>query len=262
MVLAANKLLDAAHFDQTTDSEQRHNVAAAGAPLERYGVYGEMSLSGMAELLLHPAIRPAIARDHPRFVDYGSGSGRLLLGVAAMHEWESCAGVEAIEGLHAIACASAARARATGILSSGTVVSLHGNGLPHKAPAAGMIAKADLCFMYSTAFPSEDALRLPEVSASLASTMKKGSVAVTTDTFLVGDRFKFAPPLVLAKGAGGEPIQCFVWRVIGEPAPSYETAYSDVMARWMGDDPCEHNEEACEAIFEALEAMEDDDDKC
>ena len=236
-------------------------MAAAGAPLERYGVYGEMSFSGMAELLLHPAVHPVVARDRPRFVDYGSGSGRLLLGVAAMHEWESCAGVEAIAGLHAIASASAARAETTGLLPPGIVASLHGSGLPHEAPAAGVIAKADLCFMYSTAFPSEDALRLPEVSASLASTMKEGSVVVTTDTFLVGDHFRFAPPLVLAKGAGGEPIQCFVWRVTREPAPSYDTAYSEVMARWMGDDPCEHNEKACEAIFEALEAMEEDDDK-
>ena len=40
-----------------------------------------------------------------------------------------------------------------------------------------------------------------------------------------------------SKGRGrcDEPIQCFVWRVTREPAPSYDTAYSEVMARWMGD---------------------------
>ena len=128
------------------------------------------------------------------------------------------------------------------------------DGLPHEIPE--VMAAADICFMYSTAFPtSEDGLRLPEMSASLASALKEGSLVITTDTFLVGSRFRFEGHKMV-EGDEGERLQCFVWRIIGQPSPSYDDAYAEVLAQWMGDDALTQDEKLCEALEAALSDLQ------
>jgi hypothetical protein len=197
MVSSAEHILEVARFDVRIDSDQRFTVAATAAgtaAVETLGVYGEMPLLAIARILQHPAAAALAAQPDARFVDFGSGAGRLLLGVAAMGEWESVAGVEAIDGLHALALASIAIAEAEGALLSGVATSLHASGLPHEGEAGHLMAKADIVFMYSTAFPSEDGLRLPEISASLAALMPDGSLVVTTDKLLVRPAHALASP--------------------------------------------------------------------
>lgn len=44
----------------------------------------QFPLRAIAELLLHPSVSDTARREGARFVEYGSGAGRLVLGVAAM----------------------------------------------------------------------------------------------------------------------------------------------------------------------------------
>ena len=253
-VAAAKNMLHASGFDESAEGESsRWSMLDSAAQLQ-YGVHGEMPLVGIAQVLLQPAVRAVCtASPSPSFVDFGSGAGRLLLGVAAMAEWESYVGIEAVEALHAIACASIDSAEASNALDHGMVTSLHAGGLPHEAPAFEVMATADCVFMYSTAFPSEDGLRLPELSASLACVLKEDSIVVTTDSFLIGERFKFEE-LVPVQGPHSSPIHCFVWRVVGAPEPSYDATYDVVMGQWMGSDPAERNEGAYVAMLKELQA--------
>ena len=255
MVNAAERLLDAAGFDNTADGEtKRWSLLGPQAQLS-YGVYGEMPLRAMARVLLQPTVRAVTTeRSAPRFVDFGSGGGRLLLGVAAMDRWESCAGIEAVPELHGIASEAILRAEATEALPPGAVLSLHSSGLPHEVPASQeVLSKADCVFMYSTAFPSEDGLRHPELSASLATMLKESSVVVTTDAFLLGERFEF-DELVPVQDAYGSPIHCFVWRVIGDPESCYDAAYAELVDQWMPSHPAERSLAPYEAMLSELEA--------
>lgn len=247
MVSAANSLLARARFDSVANIDQRASAfAASGAPLDLYGIYGEMGLRAIADVLLLPSVRERTGPTR-RFVDFGSGSGRLILGVAAMAEWEACTGIEAVTGLHAIACECIDSAEANEAIPPGLVTSVLADGLPH-VDSPAVMAAADVCFMYSTAFPTaDDGLRLPEMSASLATVMKEGSLVVTTDTLLVGRRFAF-DTLKPVKGEDGDRLNCFVWRVTGAPAPSYNDAYAEVQAHWLGDDALAENDALCEAL--------------
>ena len=57
---------------------------------------------------------------------------------------------------------------------------------------------------------------MPELSATLAATLPAGSVAVTTDKWLVGDRFSFLDLLVVdGTEATDEQINVFLWSVQG-----------------------------------------------
>ena len=248
MVRAAEALLQSAEFEEIMDSTARFTVAAesADADAERLGVYGEMPLSSIAEVLEHPVVRRYLPSDgSATFVDYGSGTGRLLLGTAAMHNWRSAVGIEAIEALHAIASEAVRKVEASKAIAAGVVRSVHATAsslLPHEdASVAAALAECDLLFMYSTAFPAEDGLRLPELSASLACTLPAGSLVVTTDKFLVGDRFVFEA-LVPLLGENNERIHGLIWRVTGPPpAPAaadrgYAVELGDVHARFMGED--------------------------
>ena len=266
IVGAAEHVLERSSFDQSVGRDQRFAIAAGASDLdtEELGVYGEMPLRGMAEVLQHPHISQVLSHSvghgGPRIVDFGSGAGRLLLGVAAMRpDWASVIGVEALESLHAVAYAAIESAESAGALRPGVASSVHASVLPHEAPTSEALAEADICFMYSTAFPSEDGLRLPELSASLACVMRDGAIVVTTDKFLVGPRFAFEA-LLPVEGAEGEPIHAFVWRVQGAPAESYDAALQEVAADWMGEDACAQNPEACEALLAALGEFVDDEE--
>lgn len=252
LAAAADALLGSVRFDDTVGRDERFTVAANEAEEDAHGAYGEMPFLGMAEILSHPIIHGLQPRRN--FVDFGSGSGRLVLGVAAMDGlFESVVGVEALEGLHAIACSSIQSAADTGAVAPEWVRSIRSaTPFPHADPAvAAALRSADVCFMYSTAFPSEDGLRLPQLSASLACLLKEGCVVVTTDKFLVGDRYQFEA-LLPVTGADGEQICAFFWRVGLPPADSYDAALEDVETRWMGEDACEDNPEACEALLAAI----------
>lgn len=265
MVQKAERLLQRSQFDQQAGHDERFALAA-GAPdldTEELGVYGEMPLRGVAELLQHPRVAEVLdgAADGPRFVDFGSGAGRLLLGVAGMRDrWASVAGVEALENLHAVAHAAIENAESSGAISPGIVQSVHAGVLPHETPTSEVLRAADVCFMYSTAFPSDDGLRLPELSASLACVMRDGSVVITTDKFLVGPRFTFEA-LLPVEGSAGEAIHAFVWRVSGPQADSYDEELHTVLSDWMGEDACAQNPKACEALLAALGDGGDDDDE-
>ena len=132
-------------FDDTTGRDHRFAIAtqAPDGDLDELGVYGEFPLPAITEALNHPA-----ARSKNSFVDFGSGAGRLLLGVAGMRDWVSVIGVEALEGLHAIASEAIAAAETAAAIRPGVVRSIHARGLPHESPMANALEACDVCFMY------------------------------------------------------------------------------------------------------------------
>ena len=95
---------------------------------------------------------------------------------------------------------------------------------------------------------------MPELSATLAATLTAGSVAVTTDKWLVGDRFSFLDLLVVdGTEATDEPINVFLWSVQGAPQKGGQAAaLEDINARWMGEDACADDPDACAALMSAL----------
>ena len=135
MVAGAQKVLEHAKLEETLGKDQRFAVAARSADKNDavLGVYGEFPLRAVAEVLEHPAVAASTS-----FVDFGSGAGRLLLGVSGMREWRSCVGVEALQGLHAIADKAIATAEADAAIEAGTVRAVHAGGLPHLGPAADL----------------------------------------------------------------------------------------------------------------------------
>ena len=264
MVLRAETALHSTNFD-AVDQRMRFTVAAHApdANEDTQGVYGEMPLRGMAEILQHPAVADILSEspDHGRFVDFGSGSGRLLLGVASMLDWSSVIGIEAIESLHKIASQASNALAETDATKDGITKSIHvRSAWPHEDDAASdALEQCDVCFMYSTAFPcAEDGLRLPELSASLSCLLREGSVVVTTDKFLIGERFRFEA-LIPVLGDEGERIHVFIWTVVGPPHKGgYDSALDDVYGRFMDEDPCALNEAACEALLKQLALDEGD----
>ena len=258
MVAAADKLLELGTIEQFASRWQRFSIAAdaEGAALE-YGAYGEFPVRSMAEILQHELVRAAATQSEAAtFVDFGSGAGRLVLAVAAMHEWGSVLGIEAMEQLHNIADMATRVAEQHGALREGVARSLHsGDALPHEAPVAEAMGLADITFLYSTAFPSEDGLRLPQLSASLACALREGSLVITADKWLVGERFLFED-LLTVRGENDEPIHAHIWRVVGKPSGRgqrcFDAAVSDIEERWSGEDACADNEAACHALLHAL----------
>lgn len=279
MVLAGQQILDLGLLEQFASRWQRFAVAADTALSLEYGAYGEFPVRSIAEILHHPLVRAAAdlgaASDTcgpddgvgggfcddgeggsvggARFVDFGSGAGRLCLAVAAMHAWGSVVGVEAMEPLHSIADMATRVAEQRGALREGVARSLHSaDALPHEEPVAPVLARADITFLYSTAFPSEDGLRLPRLSASLASVLREGSLVITADKWLVGERFRFED-LTTVRGENDELIHVHIWRVVGPPpAGGYEAALVEVDEHWAGEDACADNERACQALLAAL----------
>lgn len=278
MVGAGQQVIEQGTFEQLASRWQRFAIAADAALSLEYGAYGEFPLRSMAEILHHPIIRDA-AEALPwsevgelgngyggaRFVDYGSGAGRLCLAVAAMHDWGSVVGVEAMEALHSIADTAARVAEQRGLLREGVARSLHsGDALAHEEPVASVMALADVTFLYSTAFPSEDGLRLPRLSASLACAVREGSLLVTADKWLVGSRFRFET-LLTVRGENDEDIQAHIWRVVGPPivegdgSACFEAALAEVEEHWAGEDACADNEKACQALLHALGEAPDEE---
>ena len=75
--------------------------------------------------------------------------------------------------------------------------------------------------------------------------------------WVVGHRFQFAAHMTLT-GEDGEPIQAFIWRVVGAPGVGgFDAAMREVQGRWMGEDACADNPEACAALVEALDLQDE-----
>ena len=100
--------------------------------------------------------------------------------------------------------------------------------------------------------------------------MRPGALAVTTDKWLVGDRFEFVDMLLVQGEEGPEDrIRAFLWRARGEvPVASAKrdergrsgvAVVAETLARireeWMDEeDACSQNPEACAAMLESLES--------
>ena len=153
MVAAADKLLGRHRAVCLTMAAVFYSGGREGAALE-YGAYGEFPVRSMAEILQHELVRAAATQSEAAtFVDFGSGAGRLVLAVAAMHEWGSVLGIEAMEQLHNIADMATRVAEQHGALREGVARSLHsGDALPHEAPVAEAMGWPTLPF--STRRPS------------------------------------------------------------------------------------------------------------
>lgn len=189
MVDAAESLLESTMlFDKGWKSDRfkvaaegiaTNDLAAEGIDDDRHGVYGEFPLRGMAQLLAHPAMGSISS-----FVDIGSGAGHLILGVAAMLGPEaSVVGIEASPALNLIAEKAIAHLVSLGRLRPGAVNSILADATsqPVHPTLVSALTQADAVFCYSTAFPSEDGLRLPQLSAVLAAFLPGDSVVITTD---------------------------------------------------------------------------------
>lgn len=232
----------------------------------------------------------------PSLVDVGSGAGRLVLAAATMRSWRSVAGIEACKTLAGLGEGAIAKLEREGVVAKGVMRSIHadanlgggevechidatcaadpaGDGRGGKlAEAASALAGADIAIAYSTAFPSPDGLRLPELSAALSAVMRPGSIAITTDKWLVGRRFEFVDMIRIQGEEGPEDvIRAFIWRVVGEvprgtggaPGAAGEpslglkavaTELEEIQREWMDDeDACSQNGEACAAMLLSLE---------
>ena len=189
--LVANALIldtgwTADRYNVAAEGIRTSEIAAAGIQAELHGVYGEFPLRGMAELLTNPAVvgSSSVMSNALSFVDIGSGAGRLLLGVAGMLGDEATVtGIEASSALYVIAEKAITELVSQGKLRPGSVSSLLADVImqPPEPTMARTFAQADVIFCYSTAFPSEDGLRLPELSAALATLLRADSVVITTD---------------------------------------------------------------------------------
>lgn len=255
MTADAEALLEVVPHLSSQSSDMRFKVAVADMDADHHGAYGEFPVENMAKLLTHPAVLAQTeAQDSAGFVDIGSGAGRLLLAVAAMMQgtW-TVAGIEASEVLHLLATDAITTLEDLGKLKAGSVKSVHADS--SAAAAAPFLVNADIVFCYSTAFPSDDGLRLPELSATLAATLPEGAIAITTDKWLVGERFAFEDLVVFyADGDEGDfPTLAFVWRMLGNPiAGGAVAALADIETQWMEEDACAISPLACEAMMDAL----------
>lgn len=244
----------------------------------------------------------------PSLVDIGSGAGRLVLAAATMRAWGSVVGIEACKTLAGLGKAAIAKLESEGVAAEGVMRSIHADanlgggavarvvdascaadpagdgGGGRLVEAASALAGADIAIAYSTAFPSPDGLRLPELSAALSAVMRPGSLVVTTDKWLVGRRFEFVDMLRIQGEEGPEDvIRAFVWRVKGEVPVSYVSdsgantqevppgagageekslaglkvvaqELEEIQREWMDDeDACSQNSEACAAMLLSLE---------
>ena len=281
---ASTRLLSSQFEDET---HLRLAFEAAAPRQAELGAYGELPLDAFGAVLRQPvvsaALRAAATRDDGAagFVDIGSGRGRLVDTVARAKI--AAVGIEANRALHDSAVASFAAEPELPAESICADVYSEAD-TDGAAEVAGALRAADLVVCYSTAFPCDDGLRLPELSVALASSMRAGSVAVTTDKWLVGRRFRFAAHATLpGEDKDGEPIQAraretyslfsssdrslsdaapmlqaFVWQLMGAPRDA-NIERAEIELQWMGDDACGDNPEACEALMSAL-GMDDDDD--
>ena len=161
-------------------NEVQRRYASARKDLQ----YGEFDLAAFFTLLDLATPTPA-----DRFVDLGSGCGRLVLAAALRYDWEGgCTGIEILADMHELAMTSHARlteqaaelgvplARCT--LLHASVDDALPTALLADPPTSAVV------FVYATCWPSSGPY-LSELSALLGDNLPAGSRVVTVDKRLV-----------------------------------------------------------------------------
>lgn len=175
--------------------------------------YGEFDLGFFWELLHAAAPRPS-----ERFVDVGSGCGRLVLAAALAHDWRLAMGIELLQGLHNLAeCSYATLEREASTVDNIKLAPCAflneevDTALP-KLFSTGD-SEAAVVFVYASCWPSVGP-HLTKLSRSLAAVLPLGSRVITIDKQLVS-----SDETASADGAGS-------WRfnlVTTTTRPNYNT---------------------------------------
>ena len=175
-----------------------------GIVAERYSssrkvelTYGEFSLPFFFALL-----QDAGPRAGERFVDVGSGCGRLVLAAALWHEWVTASGIEVLQELHTDAVAAHARLSAfvddepsiglapcqfvCGEADAELPALLRGGSGGGGGGGSGGEASTCVAFVYATCWPGVGPY-LPALSETLANHLPAGSRVITVDKQLVSD---------------------------------------------------------------------------
>jgi len=247
---AADDLLKKANFPSTAERISEVRATKDARELQRFGLYGEYSILNLATLLKHPVVTEAMnaaqTEEGPTFVDIGSGAGRLMLSASAMANWAAVFGIEGRHELHVHAVNAIRHLEQEGSLRSGMVQSIEGNFMEESPEVVKALSNADVVYLYATGFETHSDARIPALSALLARRLKKGSVVVVVDKFLIGDRFEYDSLWPMEDPDTGEPTVSIIWRVVDEPSSRSQVAeieklYSD----WMHVDVCENHPKAC-----------------
>ena len=122
-------------------------------------------------------------------MDIGSGTGRLVLGAAALYpEWKECRGVELLQGIHDVAVDKLAECNVGGtttmrLPSSNTILPMAPVKLScgsFEDPAMGL-GDVDCAFAFSSCFTPNLMERLGQ---AIGRQCKPGSIIITTDYML------------------------------------------------------------------------------
>ena len=104
-------------------------------------VYGELTAVGVAQLIRAAGIGPG-----DRFVDLGSGVGKIVLQVALAVDGAMAMGFEIDGDRHAYAATALARAEAEGLLAPGRCTFLHADLLTADLSAGTVFFANSICF--------------------------------------------------------------------------------------------------------------------
>ena len=185
--------LDARNAKSRTDGYWPFIQGAGSEPPPQY-TYGEFDLQFFAELLDDAAhytmsSTTALASIYTDkvFCDIGSGTGRLVLGAAALHPTLRVSrGIEILEGIHNVAVQTAEQCQA------GMTIPNHPDVLP-LAPidlTCGSATEVDLgevdvFFMFSSCMPPEI---LQEITQAIGSQCRVGTLIICTEYQLTTER--------------------------------------------------------------------------
>jgi len=149
-----------------------------GAELRRgrAHVYGELTTIGVRQL-----VRATGLASGDRFFDLGSGTGRVVLQVAACVPGTRCVGIEVSGSRHEAACAVRAQAVAKGLVGRRQCVFLH------QDLRDADFRRATVLFANSTCFPAHLLRHLAETIAD----MRPGTVFASLQELQAGAARRF-----------------------------------------------------------------------
>lgn len=162
----------------TRQTIAQHEVSTCHGSRGAELTYGEFDLDFFWALLRAAAPRPS-----ERFVDVGSGCGRLVMAAALAHDWQVAAGIELLGGLHSVAEQTHATLRAASdedgipLAPCRFLCEEAESGLSKLLDPAGDSA---VVFVYASCWPSVGPY-LTELSSSLAAVLPSGSRVITVD---------------------------------------------------------------------------------
>lgn len=163
--------------------------------------YGEFDFHFFAQLLdrahhhyfQYAAQRPT-SWDGKVFTDLGSGTGRLVLGAAALHPgWKVCRGIELLEGINNVAAENLSKCKSEASLGDNSYVLPY--SCPQKVNSALVMAPVDLkcgsfddpyeylgdtdcAFVFSSCFSPE---LMEKLGRAIGRQFQPGSIIITTD---------------------------------------------------------------------------------